>query len=123
MKQKFRLFAIHQTATSLQRTYNLNPRTNWYPALDESNRMKSTYFTTHPSKNPPPQNGFQLKSFIDFNFNSNNKKHRFHILHFPNSTGLFTKPASRHHTKHQFSPDIAQNGESMSYFTKKNLLK
>jgi hypothetical protein len=36
-------------------------------------------------------------------------KHRFHILHFPNSTGLFTKPTGRHYTKHRFSPDIAPN--------------
>ena len=35
------------------------------------------------------------------------RKHRFHILHFPNSTGLFTKPTGRHYTKHRFSPDIA----------------
>ena len=34
-------------------------------------------------------------------------KHRFHILHFPNSTGFFTKPTSCHHTKYQLSPDIA----------------
>ena len=34
-------------------------------------------------------------------------KHRCHILHFPNSTGLFTKPTDRHYTKYRFSPDIA----------------
>ena len=39
MKQKLRLFAIHQTTTNLQRTNNLNPRTRWYPTLDESNWM------------------------------------------------------------------------------------
>ena len=61
MKQKLRMFAIHQIATSLQRTNNLNPRTIWYLALDESNRMKSTYFTMHPGKNPPLQNGCWLK--------------------------------------------------------------
>jgi hypothetical protein len=33
-------------------------------------------------------------------------KHQFPILHFPNSTGLFTKPTGRHYTKHHFSPDI-----------------
>jgi hypothetical protein len=33
-------------------------------------------------------------------------KHRFHILHFPHSTGLFTKPTGRHYTKYRFSPDI-----------------
>ena len=48
MKQKFRMFAIHQTPTSLQQTDNLNPRTKSYPALDESNRMKSAYFIIHP---------------------------------------------------------------------------
>ena len=31
-------------------------------ALDESNRMKSAYFTIHPGKNPPPQNGCRSKS-------------------------------------------------------------
>ena len=69
MKQKLRMFAIHQTATSLQRTNNLNPRTRWYPALDESNRMKSAYFTIHHNssgKNPPPQNGDWLKSGLFF---------------------------------------------------------
>ena len=35
------------------------------------------------------------------------KKHRFHILHFPNSTRLFTKPTGHHYTKYRFSPDIA----------------
>jgi hypothetical protein len=48
MKQKLRLFAIHQTATSLQWTDNLNPRSRWYLDLDESNRMQSAYFTIHP---------------------------------------------------------------------------
>ena len=42
----------------------------------------------------------QLKSDCFF-------KHRFHIIHFPNSTGLFTKPTGRHHTKYRFSLDIA----------------
>jgi len=61
--------------------------------------MKSTYFTIHPGKNPPPQNGcgWHLLVFC---------KHRFHILHFPNSTGLFTKPTGRHYTTYRFSPDI-----------------
>jgi hypothetical protein len=35
-------------------------------------------------------------------------KHQFHILHFPNSTGLFTKPTGHHYTKYRFSPDIAK---------------
>ena len=66
MKQKLRLFDIHQTTTSLRRTHNLNPRTKWYPGLDESNRMKSTYFIIQPAKNPPPQNGCRLKSRFFF---------------------------------------------------------
>jgi hypothetical protein len=87
MKQKLHLFVIHQTATSLQRMDNLNPRTMWYLTLDESNRMKSAYFTIHV-------------------------KHRFHILHFPHSTGLFTKPTGCHYTKYRFSPDIG-HGRSL----------
>ena len=58
------MFAIYQTATNLQRTDILNPRIKWNPALDESNRMKSAYFTIHPGKNPPPQNGCWLKSIV-----------------------------------------------------------
>jgi hypothetical protein len=34
-------------------------------------------------------------------------KHRFHILHFPNSTGVFTKPTGRHYIEYRFSRDIA----------------
>ena len=41
-------------------------------------------------------------------------KHWFHILHFPNSTGLFTKPTCRHYTKYRFSPDIASTGSSVT---------
>jgi hypothetical protein len=33
-------------------------------------------------------------------------RHRFHILHFPNSIGLFTKPTGRYYTRYWFSPDI-----------------
>ena len=51
MKQKLRLFAIYQTATSLQRTYNMNPKIKWYMVLDETNWVKSTYFTIHLGKN------------------------------------------------------------------------
>ena len=61
---------------------------------------ESAYFTIHPGKNPPLQNGCWLKSVFFL-------KHQFHILHFPNSTGLFTKPTGRHYTKRRFSPDIA----------------
>ena len=99
MKQKFRLCVIHQTVTSLQRTNNLNSWTRRYPTLDESNWMKSTYFTIHPGKNPPPPNGCRLKSVVF-------SKHMFPILHFPNSTGLFTKPTGHRYTKYRFSPDI-----------------
>ena len=42
----------------------------------------------------------------------NLEKHRFHILHFPNSTRLFTKPTSRHYTKYRFCPDIGMDGNS-----------
>jgi hypothetical protein len=66
MKQKLRLFAIHKTVTSLQWTDNLNPRTIWYPAIDESNWMKSAYFTIHLGKTPPAQNGCRLKSVSFF---------------------------------------------------------
>jgi hypothetical protein len=43
MKQKLRMFIIHQTVISLQHTYNSNLRTIWYTALDESNRIKSAH--------------------------------------------------------------------------------
>ena len=61
MEEKLCLFAIQQTATSLQRTCNLNPRTKLYPVLDESNWMKSIYFTINPGKNPPLQNGLPVE--------------------------------------------------------------
>jgi hypothetical protein len=32
------------------------------------------------------------------------ENHRAHILHFPNSTILFTKPTGRHYTKGRFTP-------------------
>jgi hypothetical protein len=70
MKQTLRMFAIHQTATSLQRTDNLNPRTICYPTQNESNRMESAYFAIHLGKNPPPQNGCRLKSGFYFYFYS-----------------------------------------------------
>jgi hypothetical protein len=60
--------------------------------------MKSAYFTIRLGK-IPPQNGGWWKS-VSF------LKHRFHILHFPNSTGLFIKPTGGHYTKYQFYPDI-----------------
>ena len=53
MKQKLHMFIIYQTATNLEQIDNLNPKTRWYPALDESNQMKSAYFAIHSGKNPP----------------------------------------------------------------------
>ena len=100
MKQKLRLFTIHQTATSLRHTVNLNPRTRWYPALDESNRMKSAYFTIHPGKNLPPQNGCRLKSILFL---------KASVSHPPLSqfNRILKKPTGCHYTKYRFSPDIA----------------
>jgi hypothetical protein len=100
MKQKLRLFAIHQTATNLQWTDNLNPRTRWYPVLDESNRTKSA---SHNSSRVKIRLLKVVASWNPFFLESTG----FHILHFPNSTGLFTKPTGHHYTKHRFSPDIA----------------
>ena len=99
------MFVYHQTAISLQRADSVNPTTSRYLSLDESNQMKSTYSTIHPDENLPSHNGYRLKS--DFFFFLN---HWFHILHFPNSTGLSTKPTGRHYTKYRCSPDIALNG-------------
>ena len=104
MKRRLRMVAIHQTATSLQRTDNLNPRTRWYPTVDKSNQMKSAHFTIHPGKNAPPQNGCQLKSV---SLKKKNFKHQLHILHFPNSTG-------RHYTKYRFSPDIESPADTIN---------
>jgi hypothetical protein len=86
------MFAIHQTITSLQLIIDLNPRIRQYLALDESNWVKSAYFIIHPGKSPPPQRSCRLKSIFY------SQKHRLHILYFPNSTGLFTKPTGRHYT-------------------------
>ena len=44
--------------------------------------------------------------FFSFFFFFPIQRHWFHILHFPNSTGLFTKPTGHHYTKYRFSPDI-----------------
>jgi hypothetical protein len=68
MKQKLRMLAIHQTATSLQRTYNLNSRTKSYLVLDESKHMKPVYFTIHPGKIPSPQNGCRLNLLFFYYF-------------------------------------------------------
>ena len=61
MKQKLCMFIVHQTAISLQCTKHLNPRTRWYPALHEPNRIKPAYVTSHPGKNPPPQSSYRLE--------------------------------------------------------------
>ena len=50
---------------------------------------------------PSSSDGCHLKSFFLL------FKHWFHILYFPNSTRLSTKPTSHHYTKYQFSLDIA----------------
>ena len=99
MKQKLCLFAIHQTSTSVQQTYNLNPKTRWYLALGESNRMKSAYFIIHPGKNPPPQNGFWLKSILFL---------KTLASHPPLSqfNRTFHNPTGRHYTNFWISPDI-----------------
>ena len=99
MKPKLRMSTIHQTATSLERTNNLNPKTKRYPALDESNQMKSTYCTIHPGKNPPPQSGCRLKS-VDFL--------KVPVSHSPLSqfNRTFHKTNCQY-TKYQFSLDIA----------------
>ena len=47
-------------------------------------------------------------------------KHRFHILHFPNSTGLSTKPTGRHYTKYRFSPHIGQSCQSGHWVSNPN---
>jgi hypothetical protein len=44
-------------------------------------------------------------------------KHRFHILRFPNSTGLFTKPTGHRYTKYRFSPDIGGDELGHADFT------
>jgi hypothetical protein len=60
--------------------------------------MKSAYFTIYPGENPPSQKAYRLNFF---------SKYRFHILRFPNSTGLFPKPTGHHYTEYRFFPDIA----------------
>ena len=69
--------------------------------------MKSAYFTIHPGKNPPLQNCCRLKSVFF-------QKHQFHILHFPNSTRLFTKPTTHHYTKYG-SPKTLSSVLRMTY--------
>ena len=87
-----------QTVTSLQQTYYLNPRTKWYPALDKSSGMKSAYFTIHLGKK-------SSSKWLPVDIHCLFRKHQFHILHFPSSTRLSTKPTGRHYTKYRFSPE------------------
>jgi hypothetical protein len=68
--------------------------------------MKFAYFIIYPGKNPPPQNGCRLKSVSFF-------KAPVSHLHFPNSTGLFTKPIGRYYTKYRFSPDIGRERKGL----------
>jgi hypothetical protein len=96
MKQKLRLFAIHQIATSLQRTNNINPRTRWIKPDEIRLFHNPSGWKSSSSKWLP----------VEIRFFFSKKKHRCHILHFPNSTGLFTKPTDRHYTKYRFYPDI-----------------
>ena len=102
MKQvlELRQFANTKPLQAYKWTTNLNPRTVWYPTLDESNRMKSVYFTIHPGAKPSSSKWLLVE--IHFFY----KKRQFHILHFPNSTGLFTKPIGHHYTKYRFFLDI-----------------
>ena len=95
------MFAIHQPVTNLQRTDNLNPRHRWYLALHESNQMKSAYVTIHPDKNPPPQNGCQLKSVFFF-FKSTG----FTSSTFPIQPDFSQNQPAAITTKYPFSPDI-----------------
>ena len=44
------------------------------------------------------------------------QKHWFHILHFPNSTGLFTKPTGHQYTKYRFFLDIGLVPEDSAGF-------
>ena len=101
------MFAIHQTVTSLQRTYNIHPRTKLYSTLDEPNRMKSTYLTIHPSRNPSPQNRCRLKSVFLFYF----PFWKAPVSHPPlpqfNQT-FHKKLTGCHYPKYRFSPDIGE---------------
>ena len=72
--------------------------------------MKSAYSTIHPGKKSSSSKRLPVETRFYFL-----QKHRLHILHFPNSTGLFTKPTGRHDTKHRFSPDIAPHEQRNGY--------
>ena len=63
MKQKLCMFAI--SPNRYKHSTDIYPKTlepNDIQPLDESKPMKSAYFTIYPGKNPPPQNGWWLKS-------------------------------------------------------------
>ena len=72
-------------------------------ALDEPNQMKSAYFTVYPGRNPPPQNGYRLKSVFFV------KSNGFISSTFPIQLDFFTKPTGHHYTTYMFSPDIDLN--------------
>ena len=104
MKQILWMFVFHQSAISPQRTNNLNLRTRWYPALDESNRWNPSIsqFIRVRILLLKMVAGWLFIYLFYFIF----PKHWFHILHFPNLIGLFTQPTGRHYTKYRFSPEI-----------------
>jgi hypothetical protein len=85
----------------------LKPRTRRYPALDESNRMKSAYFTIHPGKNPTSQNDFWLKSvFLEST--------GFTSSTFPIQSDFSKKPTGLHYTKYWtlISPSFFRRGQT-----------
>jgi hypothetical protein len=96
MKQKLRLFVIYQIATSLQRTNNINPRTRWIKPDEIRLFHNPSGWKSSSSKWLP----------VEIRFFFSKKKHRCHILHFPNLSRLFTKPTGHHYTKYRFYPDI-----------------
>jgi hypothetical protein len=62
--------------------------------------MKSAYFTIHPGKTPPPQNGWPVEIRVFF------KSTGFTSSTFPIQPDFSAKPTGRHYTKYRFSPDI-----------------
>ena len=100
MKQKLRLFTIHQTVASLQQTNILNPSNIWYPALDESNRMEYAYFIIH-------QGEILLLKMVA-NWNPFFKKSTgFTSSTFPIQPDFSQNQPAVITLKYQFSPDIA----------------
>ena len=93
------LGVLHVLLCIYSKIHHVIYSTGWYLALDESNRMKSAYFTSHPSKFPPPQmvNGWNPFCFF-----------KAPVSHPPFSqfNWTFRKATGRHYTKYWFSPDI-----------------